>query len=407
MIGLTRRDALAAGLALPACRVVGQPMPDRALRTAARSRGRVFGAAVQVEQLHRDPSFRAAVLTQCEVLTPELALKWAAIQPQEAGSNGASAEALVGFAPMDALAAFARAHGRRIHGHTLVWHRSIPDWAKAAMAGGRWEVVHRYFAAVIGRYGDVIDRWDVVNEPVEPMDDADGLRRSPFLDAFGPDYIRRALDSARALAPQAQLLINEYGVEYPIAEEEARRKRLLRLVDVLKSAGTPLDGVGIQAHLRLDRGVVDQALFAKFLQDLADRDMAIYVTELDVREAAFDKPMAQRDQAVADAIRAFVDVALDQPAVRGIATWGLSDRYSWLNEDGEAGTRHRGGNRGLPLDGELQPKPFFDSLADAFASARPATQASVRPLPIFAQLNKRSASRPVGRSARTDPAFGL
>ena len=61
-----------------------------------------------------------------------------------------------------------------------------------------WSLVHRHFALVTGRYGDIVGRWDVVNEPVEPQHDADGLRRSAFLQAFGPDYIRRAFDSASA-----------------------------------------------------------------------------------------------------------------------------------------------------------------------------------------------------------------
>jgi hypothetical protein len=38
----------------------------------------------------------------------------------------------------------------------------------------------------------------------------EGLRRSG---AFGPDYIRRALVEARALAPLARLMLNEYSLE--------------------------------------------------------------------------------------------------------------------------------------------------------------------------------------------------
>lgn len=369
MTGFTRRDALAAAALLPMRLSAAPAVDEPAIRAAARAGKRSFGAAVQTRQL-ADAPFCDAILAQCDSLTPELALKWAALQPGEGAFD---------FRAMDAIAAFARAHRRRIHGHTLLWHRSVPEWAPAAMARDGWEAVHRYFATVIGRYGDLVDRWDVVNEPVEPQDDADGLRRSAFHAAFGPDYVRRALDSARELAPHARLLINEYGLEHPIAEEERRRARLLRLIDDLKRRNAPLDGIGIQGHLRLDRGAIDQTRLARFLQDIADRGLVVFVTELDVREADFDLPIERRDAAVAATVRAFLDVALAQRAVQAVTTWGLSDRYSWLNEDGEIGTRHAGGNRGLPLDAALRPTPFHAALLQAFGHARPAVHAPGRP----------------------------
>jgi endo-1,4-beta-xylanase len=288
------------------------------------------------------------VAAQCDSLTPELDLKWARIEPADGAFD---------FARMDALADFARRHRKQVHGHTLLWHRSIPDWAAAALAQTRsWEPVQRYFAAVMRRYGDLVGQWDVVNEPIEVID-GQSLRQSPFHQAFGPGYIRRALESARGIAPEATLLINDYGLEYPHARDEDRRRSILGLVDSLRRQGAPLDGLGIQAHLDLRKGPIDQRVFEAFLQALADRGLMVFITELDVREADRGLPIARRDHEAAQAARALLDVAFDQPAVRGVTTWGLSDRYSWLNADE--------GNRGLPLDGELQAKPLYDAIADA------------------------------------------
>ena len=51
------------------------------------------------------------------------------------------------------------------------------------------------------------------NEPIETGYRTDGLRSSVFLQAFGVDYIARALWEARRLAPRAKLqLINEFGL---------------------------------------------------------------------------------------------------------------------------------------------------------------------------------------------------
>jgi endo-1,4-beta-xylanase len=67
--------------------------------------------------------------------------------------------------------------------------------------------------------------------------------------------------------------------------------------------------------------------------------------------------------------RAFIDVALDSPAMRGVLCWGLSDRYSWLSSfkdyrwpDGQL-------SRGLPLDAALRRKPLWYAMATAFDTA--------------------------------------
>lgn len=365
---LTRRDALLAAGALPFSCLAQPPTSTTTLQQLARRSGRFFGAAVQPEQLARDPAFRAAVAAHCGVITPELALKWGAVQPTPRR---------LAFDAADSLAHFGRRRFLKMHGHTLLWHRSVPDWARSAIhEPNGWEVVRRWFEIAIPRFKGTTIWWDVVNEPIEPQDHAQGLRRTPFLQAFGADYIRRALESARALGGDgAKLLINEYGLEYPDAEDEARRRQLLHLVDALKRAGAPLDGIGLQAHLRLSRGNIDQEVLAAFLRELASRDLAIVITELDVREADYGLPVAQRDARVGDAVRQLLQPVLDEPAVRGVITWGLSDRYSWMNHEGESGFGVRGGNRGLPLDAQLAPKPFFDALAETLRYARPAVAA--------------------------------
>ena len=46
--------------------------------------------------------------------------------------------------------------------------------------------------------------------------------------------------------------------------------------------------------------------------------------------------------------------------MRSILTWGLSDRYSWIN--GTFARKDKQPNRPLPLDGDFKPKPFMDVL---------------------------------------------
>ena len=70
---------------------------------------------------------------------------------------------------------------------------------------------------------------------------------------------------------------------------------------------------------------------------------------------------------VADVYRAYLEIALDEPAVASLMTFGLSDRYTWLQEDYP---REDGApRRPLPFDEKLEPKPAYRSLAGALDDA--------------------------------------
>jgi endo-1,4-beta-xylanase len=183
------------------------------------------------------------------------------------------------------------------------------------------------------------------------------------LEAFGSGYIGRALTQARIFAPRAQLIINEYGLEYDFAEERERRYFLLKLLERLRHENAPLDGLGLQGHLDLRKGNISQSAIADFLQEVADMGLFIDVTELDVTEADRSAPLVERDRLVADEVSRYLEVVLSQPNVRGVTTWGLTDRRSWLNGNGPAL------NRGLPFDASMQPTSMYFAIREAFGSA--------------------------------------
>ena len=338
-------------------------------RLAARS-GRHFGAAVRIEEIRAQADLRDAVLRECSSLTPEIALKWDAVER----SPGAFR-----FEAVDDLLGFANRQGLRCHGHTLLWHGSTPDWAQAQLRSQRsWTLVQRYMEAVLSRYRSAIGQWDVVNEPIETGYRMDGLRGSVFLEVFGPDYIARALHEARRLAPGAELMINEFALEADSQVERDRRYHFLKLLERLKRAGVPLDGVGLQAHLDLSNGPIRDAVYAPFLREIAGLGLFIVITELDVKEYDYAQPVERRDRAVADATLRYLDIALAQPAVRGVSTWGMSDRHSWLRVTPEDLARHPGNwkdgstpglNRGLPFDGLMRRKPMYHAIANALRHA--------------------------------------
>jgi endo-1,4-beta-xylanase len=338
------------------------------LATAASKKGLYFGTAVRSGQLVSDPVLRQAVVRDCSMITPEIELKWDATEP---------ARGRLSLAGPDDLAKFAADNGKTMRGHALLWHRSTPAWAEQHLRERRdWRLISRYFGSVIPRYGDVVRQWDVINEPIETGYRMDGLRKNVFLEAFGPDYIPRALNEARVFAPTAKLMLNEYSLEYDNQVERDRRYLFLKLIERLKKSGTPLDAIGLQGHLDLLKGPIAAGSIATFLGELANMGLEIVITELDVKEADYAAPMNVRDRLVADEVRRYLDVVLAQRAVSGVLTWGLSDQQSWLELSSEdykrfpsAWTKESGPglNRGLPYDASMRPKPMYQAIEAAFA----------------------------------------
>jgi len=358
----TRRcfiSAFAAGVFAPSLLTLQVGAATEPLKSLARQSGRFWGTATQASLIDRETSFTNLLVRECGVIVPEWEMKWAQVEPERGKRN---------FSKADVFPRFAAEHGLKVRGHALVWHRSVPNWAQAAMkAQSDWPIVAGHIATMLERYGgDSFVQWDVLNEVIEPKDSRDdGLRNSPFLRAFGPDYMSKALVAAHERAPRMQLYLNDYGLDYDAPVNKARRTVLLRVLEKLKHANVPLHGLGIQAHLRTPDAPFSDRALREFLRQVAGLGLKITITELDVEERDLSQSVAERDKAVAAEVRSYLDVVLDEPAVVGVVTWGLSDRYSWLNTPKVRESVRF--NRGLPFDEALGPKPVTGAIVEALA----------------------------------------
>jgi len=355
--GLTRRAVL-GGLAAVAAPQLAPARESGSLDVLAEARGLFYGSAGEGIRFADDPAYGELFLAECGAVVPEWTMKWGRIQRQPGRFD---------FSDADATVAYAQAHGLRLRCHTLFWHQSMPGWLDGVVGEpGAWDRhVAPYVEAWCGRFGRHALDMDILNEALDPESGrTDGLRENSFTAAFGEDFVVRAFAAARRLAPEATLFYNDFGYDYAGGWADRRRRGTLVALERWLKAGVPVGGLGIQAHLvNAADHRFDARVFRRFLRDAADLGLTIVISELDVRESAFGRSIAERDRRVADETRRYLDVALDEAAVSGLMTWGLADRYTWLHDF------HDPRNRGLPYDADLAPKPMRNAIARALSGA--------------------------------------
>lgn len=384
---LDRRTLLAGGAALFASGCAngvsvpgaGAPAAADGLNAIAARSGRRFGSAFAAGAPGADrgslanPAYASLLRRDCSLLVPENELKWQSIRP---------APDRFDFARFDAMMALAQQGGFAVRGHTLLWAYSkwFPTWLNDHDFGPRpateaERILTNHIDTVTKRYGTRIHSYDVVNEAVDP--DTSELRQTSLSKAMGSTeaVIDLAFRTARASAPHAELVYNDY-MSWE-AGNEKHRTGVLKLLEGLRKRDTPVDTLGVQSHIGLfqpttNAGAVAAGLegeWRRFLDTVVGMGYKLIITEFDVRDKGLAAPVGPRDAGVADFARAYLGIMLSYPQLGDVLAWGLTDRYSWLRSfeprpDGQV-------TRGLPYDEQFQPKPLRAAIAASLAGAVP------------------------------------
>ncbi len=331
------------------------------LKQLAQEKGLLFGSCLALKYFAQSPSYQQLFLAQCDIATPELHMKWNSLSSQPT---------VYDFATADKFVAFCADHAIKVRGHTLVWHEALPAWVtqQLTQATGQAMMVG-HIRTVAAHFAGKLFSWDVVNEVLDPGSHrADGLRDSPWLQSCGANYIEQAFRATAVADPKAMLVWNETYLEVSNGFGRAKRTAMIALLDGMLARGAPIQGIGLEAHLRGDQpAVLGDGSYEDFLGELARRGMKIFITELDVQDAMLPGNVAVRDRVVADIYGRFLSATLRQPAVKGIVTWGLADCFTWIS-----GYRPRKDGlpvRPLPFDANCQPKPAYYAIAQALQAA--------------------------------------
>lgn len=270
-----------------------------------------------------DPAFVRLLTENFNQVTAEWQMKMESILRDDGGFD---------FRAADAIAAFAKSQGLRLHGHTLIWYsQENPAFTRIDGQKQAFDAAYRnYILAVAGRYRGQAVSWDVVNEPV--AEDGAGYRDCIWRRNFGMDYVARAFHIAREADPQAVLFLNDYHLE----SRPLKRRNFLALAESLLKAGAPLDAIGTQSHLLsgLAPGEVGTAM-----RDLASLGLPIHVSEYDCSLQVGPFGRRTREAGQLRLTRELAEAFMALPARQRFAftIWGVRDQDSWLRRPPNAG----------------------------------------------------------------------
>lgn len=280
------------------------------------------GVALDTEKLKFEEKYWTVAMAQFNSFTPEMILKPQFIHPKQNVFN---------FNETDHLVDFCREHKIRLHGHTLIWHKALPQWMEKFKGSSEdWEKMMKdHIQGVISHCKTYIKSWDVVNEA---FNDDGSLRNNMWLKNIGESYIEKAFRFAREADPDALLFYNDYSLEAPGPKLNA----VLRHMERISSNGTKVDGIGLQMHVGLESPAI--SLINQAAQLIQKKGFRVHYSELDVSLttdkilfAKGSKLLALQKDRVKQIVQGYMQL---DPAYRfGITLWGVSDNDSWLTED--------------------------------------------------------------------------
>lgn len=306
-----------------------------------------FGAAVNISLLKNNSAYRALVIKEYNSLTAESAMKTAALHPQQNTYDYTDADYLVDFA---------KTNGKRVHGHNLIWYKSLPSWITNFQGdAAAWEnLLKTHIQTIVTHFKGKVASWDVVNEAFE---DDGTMRNSIWYQKLGPDYIARCFQYAHEADPGALLFYNDYGHEYG----PTKRAAILAMVNNLISRGIPINGIGMQMHTRYNLG---DSNWLTAINACAATGLKIHISELDISmnpnndqtltyTAALSETQTQKYKLIVQDYN-----AIPKTQQFGITTWNVSDADSWI-----PGNYNRP-DWPLPFDSNYARKPCYQGILD-------------------------------------------
>ena len=266
----------------------------------------------------------------------------------------------------DDLMAWAKENGVAVRGHTLLWYKSMPTWLHDEFDGKSYtpdtraaamSYINEHIETVMEHFGDDVYAWDVVNEALynsinisnlvptgqnpygniwrtnDGMNDNDSDWVDWYKVTGGYYYIAEAFIKAGEVREKnglnVELYYNDYGLHNP-----NKRQACLNLLQMLRDNNAPIDGIGMQAHYKLNEYLEDKELFLKNFEDsikaFINAGVDIQITELDIRyEGEFNDRteflQAEMYGEIFKICRKYAKTDGVEHGITSVTTWGVYD----------------------------------------------------------------------------------
>jgi endo-1,4-beta-xylanase len=233
--------------------------------------------------------------------TPENEGKWGSVQPSQNTFN---------WGTLDKEYAYAQTNNIIFKEHNFIWGNQQPGWVNS---GNAQTAVQAWMKAFCDRYPNT-KLIDVVNEP-PPHTTPSYISGMGGAGTSGFDWIANAFKWARAACPNAILILNDFSN----IENSNDNNHTIDIVNRIKAAGAPIDGVGAQSHAVWSTSTTT----VKNLIDkiTAQTGLPVYITEYDINVADDNRQLAiMQDQ---------FPMFWNDPNVRGVTIWGYIVGATW------------------------------------------------------------------------------
>ncbi|MFZ1288597.1 MAG: endo-1,4-beta-xylanase [Melioribacteraceae bacterium] len=223
--------------------------------------------------------------------------------------------------------------------HTLIWGQQQPSWISALDSAQQIFYIETWIRKVGERYPD-IDLIDVVNEPLTNHNPPDGINgRANYKKALGGngttglDWVIKSFELARKYLPNAELILNDYG----IINDNNATTSYLQIINLLKDRNL-IDAIGVQGH-RFELENTNTSTLKSNLDRLAATGLPIYISELDLGN--LNDSGTPDDAKQLELYKKYFPVLWQHPGVKGITLWGYLEGQMWqttcylVHTDGE------------------------------------------------------------------------
>ena len=233
-------------------------------------------------------------------LTPENSGKWGVAEPTQGQFY---------WTPLDKMNSWCQQNAVPLKFHTFVWSQQQPLWIDSMIATQQLIEINNWYSEVYNRYSTV-QMIDVVNEAIHG--------KPSYYSALGGngatgwDWIITSFQKARAIFPNAILILNECHTLDPTQYEI---DTFLKQIKLLKDRNL-IDAIGCQAHTL--ENTTAKTVLAN-LNKIAAFNLPIYISEFDVVDTV--------DAGQLSKMQKLFPVFWTHPAVKGITFWGYLSNW--------------------------------------------------------------------------------